>query len=145
MTGDGWIEEFATQGGFTYTMFGSVQVKKRSSPSARLQGVPPKLRMTDMAMLLNGEAVEQLLNEVPEWRLAGDSLERTITCKTFTEAIELVRRAAEAAEAMDHHPDIDIRYCKVRFVLSTHSVKGLTDLDFTLARRLDALAPSVQG
>ena len=95
-----------------------------------------------MATLLNAEAVEQLLNELPEWRLAGDSLERTITCKTFTDAIDLVRRAAEVAEAMGHHPDIDIRYRKVRFVLSTHSVKGLTDLDFTLARKLDALVAS---
>ncbi len=45
---------------------------------------------------------------------------------------------AETAEAMDHHPDIDIRWRTLRFVLSTHSAGGLTALDLDLAARIDA-------
>jgi 4a-hydroxytetrahydrobiopterin dehydratase len=41
---------------------------------------------------------------------------------------------------MDHHPDIDIRWNKVKLTLATHSAGGLTDIDFTLARRIDRLA-----
>ncbi|MBV9490917.1 MAG: 4a-hydroxytetrahydrobiopterin dehydratase [Verrucomicrobia bacterium] len=93
-----------------------------------------------MATLLNAEAVARLLDEVPNWRLSGDSIERTVKCKDFAAAINFVNRVAAEAETMDHHPDIDIRWNTVRLVSTTHSVKGLTDLDFTLARKLDALA-----
>jgi len=47
---------------------------------------------------------------------------------------------AEVAEDEEHHPDIDIRYNKVRLVLSTHSKGGLTELDFALAERIDTLS-----
>ena len=48
-------------------------------------------------------------------------------------------RLARDAEEMNHHPDIDIRWNKVKLVLSTHSAGGLTDLDFLLARKIDKL------
>jgi len=54
-------------------------------------------------------------------------------------AIELVDLVAIAAEEMDHHPDMDIRWRTVTFVLSTHSAGTITDLDFQLAQRIDAL------
>jgi len=50
----------------------------------------------------------------------------------FTDAIDFVNSVAEVAEEEEHHPDIDIRFNKVRLVLSTHSKGGLTDLDFAL-------------
>jgi 4a-hydroxytetrahydrobiopterin dehydratase len=96
-----------------------------------------------MATLLNAEAVARLLDEVPRWRLSGDSIERTVKCKDFTAAIHFVNGVAAEAEAMNHHPDIDIRWNTVRLVLTTHSAEGLTDLDFTLARKLDAVAQEV--
>lgn len=93
-----------------------------------------------MATLLNAETVARLLDEVPNWRLAGDAIERTVKCKDFMAAINFLNQVAAEAEAMNHHPDIDIRWNKVRLVLTTHSAQGLTDLDFTLARKLDAAA-----
>lgn len=93
-----------------------------------------------MATLLNAETVARLLDEVSNWRLAGDAIERTIKCKDFAAAIHFVNQVAAEAEAMNHHPDIDIRWNKVRLVLTTHSAQGLTDLDFTLACKLDAVA-----
>ena len=52
---------------------------------------------------------------------------------------------AADAEAMDHHPDIDIRWRKVTFALSTHSEGGLTQLDIELATQIDRLAEELSG
>ena len=53
--------------------------------------------------------------------------------------MDFVNSVAEIAEEDDHHPDIDIRYNKVRIALSTHSEGGLTDLDFEVAEKIDTL------
>jgi len=92
-----------------------------------------------MAELLKPEAVQVLLEEVSGWQLSDNSIERTLTFEGFPAAIEFVVRLARDAEEMDHHPDIDIRWNKVKLVLSTHSAGGLTDLDFLLARKIDKL------
>jgi 4a-hydroxytetrahydrobiopterin dehydratase len=92
-----------------------------------------------MAELLKPEAVQVLLEEVSGWQLSDNSIERTLTFEGFPAAIEFVVRLARDAEEMNHHPDIDIRWNKVKLVLSTHSAGGLTDLDFLLARKIDKL------
>ena len=92
-----------------------------------------------MTQLLRPEAVQVLLEEVPKWKLSENSIERTLTFGGFSAAIEFVVRLAKEAEEMNHHPDIDIRWNKVKLVLSTHSAGGLTDMDFLLARKIDKL------
>ena len=54
-----------------------------------------------------------------------------------------MRAVGDAAEAANHHPDIDIRYNKVRLVLSTHDSGGITLLDLALAGAIDRLRPDV--
>jgi 4a-hydroxytetrahydrobiopterin dehydratase len=63
-----------------------------------------------------------------------------VTAPTFLAGVELVRQVAEVAEGMDHHPDIDIRWRKVTFALSTHDAGGITVLDLEQARAIDGLA-----
>jgi 4a-hydroxytetrahydrobiopterin dehydratase len=94
-----------------------------------------------MPELLMPEAARTLINEVPCWELKGDRIERVIGFDSFLQAIDFVNRLAAVAEERNHHPDIDIRWNKVRLVLSTHSAGGLTDKDFTLARKIDELVP----
>ena len=65
---------------------------------------------------------------------------KTFELPTFPDAIAFVTRIAERAEAADHHPDLDIRYRKVRVALSTHDAGGLTDKDFDLAAEIEACA-----
>ncbi|MBV8585014.1 MAG: 4a-hydroxytetrahydrobiopterin dehydratase [Verrucomicrobia bacterium] len=96
-----------------------------------------------MPPLLEPEAVHTLLMELPDWKLQGDSIERVREFKGFREAISFVDSVAREAEALNHHPDIDIRNRKVRLVLSTHSAGGLTSSDFNLARKLDAIPDPV--
>ena len=96
--------------------------------------------MTDRPPLLSADDVNAALNGLDQWSGDTNGIERTVECSTFPAAIELVRRVADVAEEMNHHPDIDIRWRKVRFAVSTHSAGGVTDLDVQLARRIDAFA-----
>ncbi|WP_072688019.1 4a-hydroxytetrahydrobiopterin dehydratase [Rhodococcus marinonascens] len=93
-----------------------------------------------MTELLSDGRIDAALTGLPGWQRTGDSLARTIESPSFPAAVELVRKVAEAAEAANHHPDIDIRWRKVTYTLSTHSAGGLTQLDLDLAAQIDALA-----
>ena len=74
------------------------------------------------------------------WEEEGGSLRRQLTFKDFAEALAFVNRVGEVAEAMNHHPDIDIRWNIVTLRLSTHSAGNVvTDADRDLARRIDEL------
>ncbi|MEU1429898.1 4a-hydroxytetrahydrobiopterin dehydratase [Nocardia sp. NPDC005746] len=90
-------------------------------------------------VLLSDDEIAKALTDLPEWTRTGDSISRTVQAGSFLAGIELVRRVAAAAEAADHHPDIDIRWRRVTFTLSTHSAGGLTPLDMALAREIDRL------
>jgi 4a-hydroxytetrahydrobiopterin dehydratase len=92
-----------------------------------------------MPLLTTAEITEKLA-VMPVWTLAGKNIERTITFESFPEAIAFVNRVADAAEKANHHPDIDIRWNKVRLALSSHDAGGLTNRDFNLADVIDSLA-----
>jgi 4a-hydroxytetrahydrobiopterin dehydratase len=93
-----------------------------------------------MATPLSAEQLANALVELREWSGDPDGIERAIVAPSFLAGIRLVDAVAEAAEAADHHPDIDIRWRTVTFRLSTHSVGGVTAKDLELARRIDQLA-----
>jgi 4a-hydroxytetrahydrobiopterin dehydratase len=93
-----------------------------------------------MADLIKAEELKNRLKKIPEWELEKKHIERTFEFDDFTESIDFVNAVAEVSEDEEHHPDIDIRYNKVRLLLSTHTKGGLTDLDFSLAERIDTLA-----
>ncbi|WP_225725103.1 MULTISPECIES: 4a-hydroxytetrahydrobiopterin dehydratase [unclassified Nocardia] len=92
------------------------------------------------AALLTETELTQALTGLPDWTRSGDTITRTVQAPTFLDGIDLVRRVAEAAEAANHHPDIDIRWRKVTFTLSTHDSGGLTALDIALAGEIDKMA-----
>lgn len=95
-----------------------------------------------MALLTDSELTSGLAR-IPAWERSGDSISRTVEAATFPEAVELVRKVADEAESVQHHPDIDIRWRKVTFTLSTHSEGGLTEKDLSLAATIDRLAADV--
>ncbi|QBJ97740.1 4a-hydroxytetrahydrobiopterin dehydratase [Rhodococcus sp. ABRD24] len=95
-----------------------------------------------MAEILPDAEIDTALTNLPNWRRADGALVRTVESASFPDAIALVGRVAEAAESADHHPDIDIRWRRVTYSLSTHSAGGITKLDLALARRIDELAAS---
>ena len=81
--------------------------------------------------------VQRTLGAHAGWTRRGNAITKTFEFPTFPAAIAFVNRVAEAAEGMDHHPDVDIRYTKVTCSLSTHSAGGITSKDFNLAEEID--------
>ncbi|MEV4612164.1 4a-hydroxytetrahydrobiopterin dehydratase [Kitasatospora sp. NPDC049258] len=86
---------------------------------------------------LTDDEITAGLAGLPQWHREGDSIVRTAETASFPTAILVVDAVAQDAERLDHHPDIDIRWRTLRFVLSTHSEGGLTSLDLTLAALID--------
>ncbi|MGB6742060.1 MAG: 4a-hydroxytetrahydrobiopterin dehydratase [Terracidiphilus sp.] len=89
---------------------------------------------------LTPQEAQDRLGSLPGWRIESGELTRTFAFKDFVAALGFVNRVGEAAEAAGHHPDIDIRYNKVRLGLVTHDAGGLTGKDFDLAAKAGTLA-----
>jgi 4a-hydroxytetrahydrobiopterin dehydratase len=87
---------------------------------------------------------QTLLAEVPGWDLADQTLSRTFRFKDFKEAMAFVNQVAGLAEAEGHHPDIHISWNRVRLDLTTHAIKGLSENDFILAAKVNALTPETR-
>lgn len=83
--------------------------------------------------------IQRSLGGLPGWARKGDTLVKTFQFNTFPAGIEFIRRVATVAEKMNHHPDIDIRYTKVNFALSTHDAGGITAKDIALAHAIEEL------
>jgi 4a-hydroxytetrahydrobiopterin dehydratase len=98
-----------------------------------------------MDRLLSDDEVAAALAGLSGWTGTTEAVSRTVEAADFLAAIALVNRVAEAAEAADHHPDIDIRWRTVTFTLSTHSAGGVTGKDMEMARRIDELAAAPAG
>ncbi len=89
---------------------------------------------------LSDAEITARLADLPGWTMENAAIEKTFTFADFFHAMRFVNRLADAAEAADHHPDLDIRYNKVRVVLTTHDSKGLTENDFALAEEAEKLS-----
>ncbi len=88
---------------------------------------------------LSQSDIETRLRTLPGWRVEGGELTRTFTHNDFRAALAFVNKVGEMAESAGHHPDIDMRYNKVRLGLVTHDAGGLTAKDFDLATAVDKL------
>jgi 4a-hydroxytetrahydrobiopterin dehydratase len=89
---------------------------------------------------LSDEAVQGKLADLSDWSVANDALVKTFSFDDFVQSMQFVNRLGIAAEAAQHHPDIDIRYSKVTVMLSTHDSGGITEKDFAIAQEADAVA-----
>ncbi|SDU87582.1 pterin-4-alpha-carbinolamine dehydratase [Microlunatus sagamiharensis] len=94
-----------------------------------------------MPRLLTSEDVAVQLRDLPGWAYADDRLVREVQLATFAAALDLVVAVGGEAEEMNHHPDVDLRYDRVRFALWTHVAGGVTQYDVELAHRISALLP----
>jgi 4a-hydroxytetrahydrobiopterin dehydratase len=89
------------------------------------------------AKKLTDAEVHERLGQVKGWTLANGKLHRTFECKDFVAAFGNMTRVALVAEAMNHHPEWFNVWNKVVIDLNTHSVKGISNLDFELAAKID--------
>jgi 4a-hydroxytetrahydrobiopterin dehydratase len=90
--------------------------------------------------LLSDEEIKERLKELDGWRQRGEYIVKSFDRGDFVGSVEFVDSLVEPAEDMNHHPDIAISWSQVEVAISTHAEGGLTDNDFELARKVDALA-----
>ena len=94
-------------------------------------GVPP----------LKGAELKALERQVPGWNVVEEHhLEKTFRFPDFRSALEFVNRVGNLAEEQGHHPDIFLAWGKVGVKIWTHKIDGLTESDFILAAKIDALS-----
>lgn len=89
-----------------------------------------------MALLMASEIASRLAS-IPKWQVQSGELVRIFNWPDFTAALAFVNRVGLIAENAGHHPDIEIRYNRVRLALVTHDAGGLTANDFNLAAEID--------
>jgi 4a-hydroxytetrahydrobiopterin dehydratase len=90
--------------------------------------------------ILSGTELEAAINTLPGWKLETGELVQERTFATFPKAILFVNQVAPLAEAAGHHPDIDIRYNRVRLALISHDAGGITERDISMAKRISAIS-----
>ena len=97
-------------------------------------GVPP----------LKGEALQRLQQQLGHgWTVVREHhLEKEYTFTNFREALAFTNRVGELAESQNHHPDIYLAWGKVKITLWTHKIDGLTESDFVMAAKIEALPRS---
>jgi 4a-hydroxytetrahydrobiopterin dehydratase len=95
--------------------------------------------MEEIMASLSDHEIKSHLVSVPDWQIESGELVRTFLFKDFRGSLAFVNKVGEAAENAGHHPDIDIRYNKVRLALVTHDAGGITQKDFELAAAADKL------
>ena len=93
-----------------------------------------------MAELLGDEEIESRLSELADWDREGDAITKTFERGDFVGSVEFVKSLVEPAEGMNHHPDLEISWDKVKVSITNHAAGGLTANDFELAAKIDALA-----
>lgn len=90
-----------------------------------------------MRSKLSDLEIQRALGRLPGWSRRGDALTKSYTFSSFADGIAFVTRVAKAADARNHHPDIDIRYTKITCLLTTHDAGGVTESDLRLAEDIE--------
>jgi 4a-hydroxytetrahydrobiopterin dehydratase len=90
-----------------------------------------------MKQALTASEIKEVLQSIPGWTLQDGKLTREWTFKDFVQAMEFVNQLAALAETAQHHPDIDIRYNRVRLGLISHDAGGVTQRDSAMAKQIN--------
>jgi 4a-hydroxytetrahydrobiopterin dehydratase len=90
-----------------------------------------------MKQALTPAEIKEILQATPGWTLQDGKLTREWTFKDFVQAMEFVNQLAALAETAGHHPDIDIRYNRVRLGLVSHDAGGITQRDANMAKQIN--------
>ena len=91
--------------------------------------------------LLTEKDVSKKFKALSQWQLnkKNTELSRTFEFPSFITGLAFIAKITVHAEIMGHHPDVELSYGKVKVKLTTHDAKGLTNADFELAKKIDAL------
>ncbi len=93
-----------------------------------------------MSTVLSDADIQLALQNLPGWKRNSNAIERVFQFDNFVQAMEFVSQIAEAAEAVNHHPDIHISYNKVTLTLVSHDSGGVTQRDTRMAGKINEIA-----
>ena len=93
-----------------------------------------------MADLLSDEEISERLSGLEGWTREGDAITKSFDRGDFVGSVKFVDSLVEPAEGMNHHPDLSISWSEVKVSITNHAAGGLTEADFELAAKIDALA-----
>jgi 4a-hydroxytetrahydrobiopterin dehydratase len=93
-----------------------------------------------VADLLADEEISERLDRLDGWTRDGDAITKSFDRGDFVGSVRFVDQVVEPAEAMNHHPDLSISWSEVKVTITNHAAGGLTEADFELAGKIDALA-----
>jgi 4a-hydroxytetrahydrobiopterin dehydratase len=91
--------------------------------------------------ILSQEEIQKKLTALDGWVWTSQGIQKCYQLADFRSVMNFVNRVADLAEEANHHPDIFINYDKVTFTWMTHDADGITEKDFDLASRIEAIAP----
>jgi 4a-hydroxytetrahydrobiopterin dehydratase len=92
-----------------------------------------------VADLLPDEEISERLGRLDGWSREGDSITKTFDRGDFVGSVKFLDQLVEPAEEMNHHPDVSISWSEVKVSITNHAAGGLTEADFELAGKIDAL------
>ncbi len=99
-----------------------------------------KVNWKKLEVPLNKEKTARLLKQIIGWRLTDDSITKNFKFKDFNEAIRFIGAVAEIAEKENHHPEILLwKITNVKLTLKTYCTNELSNLDFSLAKKIDKI------
>jgi len=93
-----------------------------------------------MSDLLSDEDIGKRLGDLDGWSREGEAVVKKFDRDDFVGSVDFVKAIVEPAEAMGHHPDLEIAWSEVTVTITNHSAGGLTEADFVLAEKIDDLA-----
>lgn len=117
---------------------------RREAAGAK-NGIQKKMPDNKRPAAMDAASLKAAVVALPGWQIESGVLTRTFTFPNFVEALAFVQSLGVEAEQRQHHPDLDIRYSKVRVALITHDAGGITTKDIALAQTADGLATPLHG
>ena len=98
-----------------------------SEKAVERKGVPP----------IATKEADRFLQVLPGWNLANGSISKEFNFQSYLAGLNFAYAVGKIAEEKDHHPDILVRWRKVKLTLSTHSIGGLSENDFIVAASIE--------
>ena len=122
-------------------VWGSASLTSAEPSTSATASATPSHVGVNHAQRVSAVTLERFLKVNPQWRHVDGALQRLFTFSGgFGGAVAFVQRCVKPADAMNHHPDLQISYNRVRVTLTTHDAGGLTAADLKLAEMIDTLA-----
>ena len=89
--------------------------------------------------LISKVQIHSAIESMDCWIYSDNTIHKTIMFNTYMDGIKFVNQLAERAEAMNHHPDLTVGWCKVGVTLTSHDQGGVTDQCIAMAQAIDSI------